>query len=520
MGSYKYLAAGLLLPVFLLAGCGGGGGGSDVFEDDDSENQRTISDSTEEQEQEQDDESTPTNSDGISYLPLSVYESFKEFSGADQDGVFASDYDAPWIKSYLISPVASATLQPVANAQVANYSVKVDGIEISPAESFPLLQKVIGVPTSLQTALVFDISGSMSDVSMQALVDEAKTYLAQVQLSSNPMIASQQFTLWVFANEPRELTSGFTNDIGTLNGLLDQIVTLYDAVDLGYGTSIHRTVVEAIGRYNKDDYAFDADGDNDLVDRASKNGIALSQLVIFSSGSETSLEMDVETMSKAIQSQAFVKYTRASTSNTRYQYKPVFYYVVGGTAVGETYTPLSVLAEATDNLTLVAGEYSYAESLIANQINAVEERIDLDNQYVYRFAFVPRVGDHQVIFSSKSTTNSYRLFTDIDGDDLSPGTGAPIEELTNELIEITGPNGEYIANAIIDFSVAQTFRPATRWTTLTYGASDYSWSLSGGTGTTNSDGSYTVDSVTTPPAVLTLTNNTIGGYSAQLVIVE
>ena len=190
MGNYKYLAAGLLLPVFLLAGCGGGGGGSDVFEDDDSENQRTISDSTEEQEQEQDDESTPTNSDGISYLPLSVYESFKEFSGADQDGVFASDYDAPWIKSYLISPVASATLQPVANAQVANYSVKVDGIEISPAESFPLLQKVIGVPTSLQTALVFDISGSMSDVSMQALVDEAKAYLAQVELQPDDCVTA------------------------------------------------------------------------------------------------------------------------------------------------------------------------------------------------------------------------------------------------------------------------------------------------------------------------------------------
>lgn len=520
MGNYKSLLAGLLLPVFFLVGCGGDGGGNDVL-DDESESARIFSNEDEGQEEEgQDEDPGLPGADGISYLPLSVYESYKEFSGAEQDGVFASDYDNPWIKSYLISPVSSATLQPVANAQASNYSVTVDDVEISNSESFPLLQKVIGIPASLQTALVFDISGSMSDVNMQALVDEAKAYLEAAQASADPLIANQQYTLWVFADEPMELTTGFTNNADALDVLLDQVVVMYDAVALGYGTSIHRTVVEAIGRYNEDDYEFDSDGDNDLIDRANKNGMTLSQLVIFSSGSETSLEMDVDTMTRAIQSQAFVKYAGASTSNTRFQYKPVFYYVVGGAAVGETYAALSNLAEATGNLTLVSGDYSYSEALIANQINAVEERVDLSNQWVYRFAFVPRVGDHEIIFSSKSTSNSYSLTTDVDGDTLSAGTGAPIEVLTNELIEITGPNGEYISNGIIAFSVAQTFHPATRWTTQTYGASDYSWSISGGIGVENADGSFTVTEVTSSPAALTLTNITIGGYNTQILIFD
>ena len=198
-------------------------------------------------------------------------------------------------------------------------------------------------------------------------------------------------------------------------------------------------------------------------------------------------------------------------------YKPVFYYVVGDASVGTAYSPLSELAEDTTHLTLVGGEYSFASGLIQKQISAVENRVDLDNSWVYRYAFVPRVGDHTVVFSSSSTSFSYSLTGSVQDSFLNPAIGAPSEVFTNELIEIAGPNGEFISNATISFSEAQTFTPATRWVNDTYGASDYSWFITNGTGVTNADGSFTVNSITAP-ATLTLTNDTIGGFVAQITI--
>lgn len=509
MRAYQKLLPSLLLPLIVLVGCGGG---RSVDEGFDSESDTTGGGSTT-------TPTTPTTSgaNGVSYLPLMVYETYQEYSGLSADGLFRSDFDDVYIKTYLINPINSANLQSIATAQTSDYKVTVDDIEISPSESFPILQKVIGVPAYLRTALVFDISGSMEDASVQQLVNEAKDYITLAQASADPVIASQQYTVWVFADEPEELTTGFTDDFATLDAALDEVLTQYNSVAHGYGTSIHGAVVQSIGSLVNADYDFASDGDNDLLDIARKEGVLLGQLAIFSSGSETVLEFDVEALTKAIQSQAFVKYTGASTSSTEFLYKPVFYYVVGDTSIGETYRNLSDLAEQTTNITLVGGEYNFANGLVQNQIAAIERRVDIDNQYIYRFAFIPRIGDHTTIFTSSSTQNSYSLTGQLDGDFLDPNRGTPGEELTNELIEIAGPNGEYIANATISFSEAQTFRPATRWVVGSYGPSDYTWSLTNGTGTTNADGSYTVTSVT-GTAVLRLTNDTIGGYTTTLTI--
>ena len=64
----------------------------------------------------------------------------------------------------------------------------------------------------------------------------------------------------------------------------------------------------------------------------------LSQLVMFSSGGDTYLEMSQGEMANAIQSQSFVSYDTNSTSadGSVSLYKPVFYYVVGGAGVGDT----------------------------------------------------------------------------------------------------------------------------------------------------------------------------------------
>lgn len=509
----KMLVPVLLLPFVLLVGCGGGGA-SDW--DDDGSTDTNTEDNT---SNTNDTGASNNPGDGVSYLPLMVFERYKEYSGFDQDGVFRSDWDSPYIKAYLINPVDSATLLPVTTAQASNYKVTVDGVEISETESFPMLQRVIGAPVALRTALVFDISGSMVDVDIQQLVNEAKDYIATAQASTELYVASQEFTVWVFADEPEELTAGFTSDTATINTALDQVVTQYNTIAHGYGTSIHRAVVEAIGRFSDTDNDFSSDGDNDLVDIAHKGGVGMSHLVIFSSGSETALEFDEEEMTRAIESQGFLQYTGVSTSDTNYTRKPVFYYVVGGANPGVAYDDLSDVAEDTTNITLSGGQYTFAGGLIRDQIAAVARRFNFDNMWVYRFAFVPRVGDHTVVFSSNSTANSYTLTGDISGGDLNAATGSPREELTDGLIEIAGPNGEYISNALISFGDASTFTPTTRWTTEVYGASDYSWSITNGTGAENADGSYTVTSITAP-ATLTLTNTTIGGYQTQITIVD
>ena len=121
----------------------------------------------------------------------------------------------------------------------------------------------------------------------------------------------------------------------------------------------------------------------------------------------------------------------------------------------------------------------------------------------------------------------------LDSDDNIIPFGTPGEALST-LVEITGPNGEYLARGILgegqvqtqfagtfSISVNNTFGFATRWINGTFAASDYTWSLSGtgATGTDNADGTFTVTNVD-GSAVLTLTNNTLGTRNvAQLTLV-
>jgi hypothetical protein len=456
-----------------------------------------------------------------SYVPLMVFEAYADFSGLGQDGVFVSDGDDPFIEILLINPVDAATLESIDTAVVSDYEVTVDDIEISDVESFPALQKVTGISTYLQTALVFDVSGSTLDVDIDALVAEAKNYIAAAKASTDPLIASQLYTVWAFGTITEELTAGFTDDTAALETALDLVATRYNSGALGLTSNLHRAVVEAIGRYNDGaTYDFGGDGFNDLVDLTTRDFVNLSQLVMFSSGGDTYLEMDQELMTQAVQSQSFISYDSESTESdgSVSLYKPLFYYVVGGTGNGDTYAALSELAEETDQLLLSAGAYSFASDLVQNQIDAIERRIDLDNAHIYSFAFAPRIGDHTRVFTSRTENFNYSLTRSYAADgfvgDGSPGT--PAQELAS-LVEITGPNGEYLAAMTASLSEVSTFAPLTRWVNTPYAAGDYAWTLVGGVGVNNADGTYSVSSITGPTATLTL-NNILLGHAAAITI--
>jgi hypothetical protein len=405
----KFIGA-IFLPSLLVIGCGGGGGGSSCIGDVCQKSSLSSSSST----------TTNTDPSNRSYVPLLVFEAFDDFSGIGTDGVFLSDGYDPFVEVFVVNPINATTLDSIDDAVASDFEVTVDDLEIGELESFPRLQKVLGSTISLQTALMFDVSGSVSSADIDALVAEAKAYITAAKASTNQTIANQLYAIWAFGQTIEELTpAGFTSNTATINAALDDVVLRFDNVTLGATSNLHRAIVQSIGRYNDIGppvYDFGADGFNDLVDITTRNFVNLGQLVFFSSGGPTFLEMDQELMTRAIQSQSFISYDEASSASdgSVSRYKPVFYYVVGGTSAGDTYQALREISEVTTQLVLSAGAYSFSAGLVQNQIDAIDARIDLDNMHIYSYAFVPRIGGHTRIFTSKSDNFNYSLTGDYD----------------------------------------------------------------------------------------------------------
>lgn len=504
----------LLFTTLIATGCGGGSSDRPEFStgnDSASGNDTDVGSSTDEDDDDGGvDPSTLTSN--ISYYPLAVYEAFKDYSGYELDGVFQGEVDTPFIKTNFINPILASDQTSTDTATAEDYVVTVNESEIDPSESFPLLQKVLGNHVFLRTALVFDLSSSNDSTDFSALVAEAKTYITTAQAHADPSIANQEFAVWVFGQNIDELTSGFTNNTSDINTALDAVITSADTNAVGTSSNLHRAMVEVTGRYAKDTYDFSADGDNDLVDRATSRGIFLSQMVLFSSGPDTVMEMDQTEMINAIQSQGLIKYDDEGKDS--FIYKPVFYYVMGGSEQGDAYEELADESETVTYLTLSAGTYDFAGNLVQNQINAIDARIDLDSQYSFRWAFLPRVGDHTTVFRSNSNGYNYSLITTYK--EMNSPLGTPEVELAS-LVEITGPNNEFLSLGIASLSEVSTFAPATRWVNDEYAAGDYSWVLAGGTGTLNGDGTYTVNSIAGTIATLTLTND-LRGENASITI--
>lgn len=522
-----------LLPGLFLTGCSGGssddfslGNGSGNFGSPPDNSSTDGGGSSGETE-------STTN---ISFLPLSVYEKSDAFGGEGSAGLFQGEWQYSEFPSpvHIINPIDTRTLASTSTAVVTDFKVTVDDIEIDPTESFPLLQKVIGNPVQLRTALVFDLTNSASEVDYTQLFLEAKDYVAAVKAHSNPVIANQEFVVWGFGhNDPLQVDvyettapGGFTTDQATINAAIDSLQARITAgINQGAPTNLHKAIVQVVGRYADSSATppidFGLDGNNDLVDRVSTNGIELSQMALFSSGPDTLGEFSSQLMTDAIQSQGFLQFNPddPSLSTQTFSNKPVFYYVVGANTPGVAYSKISDDAETTRSLTLVNGEYNFSTQLIADQIAAINSRIDLDNQYIYRYAFLPRQGDHTAVLASRAENFNYTLTTQYTSALLAfyAGVGTPAFELSS-LVEITGPNGEFLSANEASLSEVTTFRPATRWISTSYDpADDYTWLLINGTGVENADGSYTVNSIVGTSATLQLTN-TVRGETASITI--
>jgi hypothetical protein len=520
MSNMLKLISTLLLSMLVLIGCGGGGDGTGGL----GQGNNAGSGGGETTTPDEDPEEGGTSN--VSYVPLSVFEALAAFSGQASDGVFLTNTTSPYIEELVINPINATSLASIDNAVVEDFVIKVDDIDIDPREGFPLLQRVIGTPTSLNTALVFDVSGSLDGIDFDALVAEAKNYVATAQSSPNEVIANQEFVVWAFARDVVELTSGFTSNTADINAAIDSVATIRTAGTLGTTSNLHKAVLAAVGRYDDpgNGLPFGSDGDNDLVDEAYADEILLSQLVVFSAGPDTSLEVTQDLMGNAIESQSFISYDPSDASAEGVLLKkPVFYFVVGGAVDGEAYNFLSENSETTTFLSDTGSGYSFADDLIADQLEAIDRRIDLDNYHLFRMAFVPRVGDHVRTFASDSVGFNYTLSRTYTAASLLPnaGLGTPAEELAT-LVEITGPNGEYLALNTASLAEVNTFGFATRWVNEEYDAADYAWSIASGTATltVNADGTATISNKTVGVDVVLRLENTILTDERFLLIVD
>lgn len=501
----KFKIAVIAIALASLAACGGGDGSlpsKDSSTDTGSDSEGAI---------------TPTKETGVSYYPLQMLHSYEEYGF--NTPAFLFNISTGVVFEYLINPVNSTSLAPISTAVASDFKITEDSFEVESTEAFPMLQRIVGTPVTLKTAIVVDTSGSMDAVSKSTLIAAIKTYIAAAKASSDTAIKNQQFTIWAFGQNVAELTSGFTTNSTTLNTALDTLETNWGSHTYGRSSSLFKSIVQSVGYFagtaaNDVVYDFSLDGSNDLIESVNKDAVVLGSVVLFSAGSNGNGDFDAEDMTNALTWQAMVVYdtsasgkavadtSSATPDGTKLLGKALYYVQMGAT----TDDTVKAAAETVINVGSTA-PYNFSSALVSAQIAGIDKRINRNNQYLLRYASAPREGKHLMTLETQTKGYSYALTTEIEY--LSyVNSGHPADELSS-LVEITGPNGEYLSANTVSVANITKLKPATRWVNTTYAASEYSWTV-GGTGrTAGSDGSITISAADAGQSVV-LTNTTRG----------
>tara|TARA_Y100000296_G_scaffold59071_1_gene68128 strand:- start:540 stop:2246 length:1707 start_codon:yes stop_codon:yes gene_type:complete len=499
-----------------------------------------------------------------SYYPLQFYLDGEGYT--DESGVFGGVWFSPLVHGYIISPVHAETLAPLENPDINNFVVTVDGESVSAAEQGLMMQKIIGMPVNLRTAIVIDTSASNSEaagVSVTALVNEVKDYIAAAQASSNPIIAEQQFTLVAYADAGdgvEALVPDLTSDSATLYAALDALPATWN--DRGSSTATYEAIVRSVGRYVgtgsggvSSDIDLFSDDLDDLTesyvydgsfwtnDAFQLTGVNVSSIVLVSAGGNTNtqaffkedaltalnwqsllqfVEEDNSDASDEDQSESESEEDQTDTessgdeiSDTKSIGKPLIYVSVADSEVDPSVGVGELAAEIINTNSLTS--FSFAPQVIAAQERTLSERLKLDNQYLVRYVVFERDGSHEAIFKSESNGYNYTLTTDID---MSDGSFLTLPQ-GEAAVEIAGPKNVYLPSGSVSLTNVTNLHPATRWTVASYEPADYSWTVDGQVRSKNADGSITI---TTDDigSVVVLTNNSLssGATTASLTVVE
>lgn len=512
----------ILMLAIGLVGCGGTSGGANGKSGEDS-----VEESTDDITDVPTDETDPDDlidtgdTNNVSYLPLMTLELYRDWSGFDGDRMFRTYGEDPYISHFMISPVDATTLAPIATATIEDFDLSEDGIPLNPRTNFQMLQKVLGNQINMNTAIVINTSVAMDGVDKAALIAEIKNYIAEVKRSGDPAIANQVFTVWGFDGGRVhgdggivEETAGFKSSLADINSALNRVQTSWNngAYNVSGSNHAYDAVVEAIGRFTASGPFGSAenlsdDGDNDLWDYVTSDGIWFSNIILFSTGYSVTNRFNAEFFVKAIESQSLSVYDTdggpgGAATATKDRGKALIYVTPKYEVKDDV---VEGMAASTIEIEYDAGGYSFAEAIVAKQKEILNDRINTDNQYVIRYASAIRSGEgHKGKVTTRTSEEKYGYTLEWDFD------RSVIEDskmkMPSPTPEITGASNEYLSADVAFISEIQTFYPATRWTNTVYAPDSYTWTSTGSI-STNVDGSVTVATNNSFPITLTLTNN-------------
>jgi len=235
----KYLLAAMMTAA--LAACGGGGSGSGVAfggggglqGDDELDPDEDPANPTE-----------PTST--VTYYPLQFFLQGENYVEED---VFDGVWFDPMIHGYVISPVDQDTLEPV-DADVDEFILSADGELVDAAEQGVVMQRLMGMEVSLDTAILIDTSGSSSDIeSASNLFQEVRDFIAAARASSDPAIRNQRFIIWEFNDQVNAVTTTLSTDDSALNTALNGMQSSWNPVG---ASGLYEAIFYSIGSYLPD----------------------------------------------------------------------------------------------------------------------------------------------------------------------------------------------------------------------------------------------------------------------------
>ncbi len=523
---FKPTALTTFLLTLLLTACGGDGGGSVLGGADGSGDGGT-------------DGSNGGSKSTVTYFPLQI---FMQGEGYVEGAVFGGIWFDRLIHGYMIAPVDSKKLLPVENPDVSEFKITINEQPIDATEQGLVMQPVVGLPVTMDTAILIDTSSSTQPVDKAALIAEVKAYIQQAQQSSDQVIRNQRFTLWAFGTRVDALVGTLTSDATVLNNALTSLQSNWDS--RGVATALYEAIVRGIGTYVGNGSAeadteinLLTDGNDELFDgyrydasygsgRSVITGLNISSVVLFSTGGNSRNLFNAEAAQTALSWQSFLVYdeeaavedttdgdtatdntgaTSAAPAGMALLSKPLIYVAVGGVD-----SSINGMAAAT----IQSGYTDFsnvAEQVVTAQQTAIALRTRPDNQYLVRYAVLDRNGKYNLVFESDTDGYNYGLTTELE---LIP---ASIEPEVAPVVEITGPSNAYLVNNTVSVSNVTRLYPTTRWTIIPFTAANYSWTVGGTVRTAAADGSITISAADAGQNVV-LTNNSLSSGTTTATV--
>jgi len=478
----------LSIATLMLAACGGGGSDAPLFGGNNSEEQ--VDDGSD-VDGGTDEDGTPLSAN--TYYPLDVYLQGSDYVEKD---VFRGLGFEDFIFAQMIAPVNAQTLEPVAAPSIDDYQLIINGEEATKDEHSLMMQKVIGLPVKLRTALVIDMSPSSGDKT--EVVAAVKKYITAAQASSDPMIKNQEFTILGFSTTFDWFVKDFTADRVTLDDGLDKLSD--DWTKRGNFSALYQSIVAAVGTYigtgstdiTEVDYL--TDGDNILTEGYEVDGKQLqhkmsSSVIVFGAGVDTVGYFDVEAATAALNWQSYLVHEKiveddeptddaveneSGLDGMQFSGTPLYYVAFGTDKLSDNIRTLSsAIIDAG-----VTGTLSFEQALITHQVEDVKARSHLDNLYMVRYIVPQREGKLSFEFSSNTGVRDYTLTGEMDLE-LPVLPALPIPE-PSPALEITGSNNSYLAGEQVSVSQVSVLYPAIRWDARNnHSINDSVWSVGG-----------------------------------------